>query len=239
MGPGEERRGAMLETPNHGRRNNVFAKKKKQALLQHEVWVLTIDEGKHRYLKTRQRLNELGIGVRPFHGVSRYEKRPEGHSLHTAEPGYTLSDGAIAVGMSHIFLWSEVVRSGLPGVIVLEDDAIPQSQYSEMVEAFDTLPLCDFASLHSWGVTLQETDTREISNPHWWRTRHCANTLVAYYVSAEGALKLLRSCIPFWQPIDQMVQKACSTPGFRAFQVKTPLFNADYTMGSLINDDES
>lgn len=198
------------------------------------VWVLTISEGEHRFLTTEKRLAALDIEVTAVLGVSKFETDFRERCFCEAE-GDGLTDGAVAVAMSHLHAWGRLVREDVPAVILLEDDCMPQAGLEEMVTALAALPDdADFAVLHSWGQ--DEAHKEDIDNPYWWRTRFCSNTLMASYITQRGARQLLKSCLPYWQPIDQMVQAACRDPRLHAYQIRQPIFNGDYNMGSLLND---
>ena len=203
------------------------------------IRILTIPEGKHRLLRTQERLELFGIThAKPFFGISKFESGFQRHCLYDPTDGDSsgLTDGAIACAMTHIHMWSYIIRKELSACLILEDDeAIEAESLALMEKIFAALPSdAHLAICHSWGV--DEAIKIDFGNPHWWRTRKCSNTASAYYLTNAGARRLLRSCIPYWQPIDQMIQAACTDPEMNAYQVKQPLFNQDYTMGSLINE---
>lgn len=202
------------------------------------IYVLTIPEAEHRRLKTKRKLEAMGIKSTALFGVSKYQEDFQDCCLADMSAPIGLSKGAMAVAMTHIQAWAKVIRENLGPVIILEDDAIPQiDDINQIGETMSNIPPdWEFAVLHSWGADPKHgTDLQEFGNRYWWRTSYPSNTLAAYALTEAGARQLIRHCVPYFRPIDEMVQKACGS--LRAYQVKVPLFNADYSMGSILNDE--
>ncbi|MEO6408296.1 MAG: glycosyltransferase family 25 protein [Burkholderiaceae bacterium] len=116
-----------------------------------------------------------------------------------------LADGEKGCYASHLACWQGLLDSSAPGLVVLEDDVLPQPGFRAVIAAIASLPA-------GWDmVKLMGREGRRESTRERWplvadfdlvRYRRVPSLTAGYVVSRRGAHKLLASRKPFARPID-------------------------------------
>lgn len=125
--------------------------------------------------------------------------------------------GAVGCAMSHINAWKKIMESGEAG-IVIEDDINIDGQENDIFNAFAQLPeddTVDYASFMylNWGST-KITDHSSY-NDRWNQisSRYFSGTQM-YYVTPNGAKKLLDNVYPILTHIDTYIAYLAATTSY-------------------------
>lgn len=155
-------------------------------------------------------------------------------SLHVHKRHKPLSRGEIGCYDSHYRVWKQIVKSGNPYTLILEDDAeISMIHMNRLVELSKLLE-----SRKNWDVVVLYT----IQCPRGLSKRSYIKTtlkpldkmtgLAGYVVTLEGAKKLVKHAYPISGPVDALVPLLSSRGQLR-------LFRADPPLGGQINRRDS
>lgn len=156
----------------------------------------------------------------------------------------TMTPSERGCAMSHVRVWREVVKRGLPSALVLEDDALLVSKFKKkLAKITEELPNGEWDVLHLgfWlpGQHVQPPessivrrfpgvkDAPDLFRPSYMWQTHC------YLVSYSGAKKLL-SWLPVDGPVDNYIAKHVLLGELVEFAARTPLANQSAKMKSDI-----
>lgn len=104
---------------------------------------------------------------------------------------------------SHLRLWQQLLASGAPAMVVLEDDVALKDGFAALLEAISQRP-------QPWDMVKligREHDTFRAHTPlapgvEWVDYQRLPSLTAGYVISREGAQKLCQSRLPFGRPID-------------------------------------
>jgi len=146
-------------------------------------------------------------------------------SLHVHKRHKPLSRGEVGCYDSHYRVWKQIVKSGNPYTLILEDDAeISMIHMNRLVELSKILE-----SRNNWDVVVLYT----IQCPRGISKRSSIKTtlipinkmtgLAGYVVTLEGAKKLVKHAYPINGPVDALVPLLSSQGKLRLFRAHPPL----------------
>ena len=156
-----------------------------------------------------------------------------------------IHQGAIGCTLSHITVWRNIVRLGLPHSLVVEDDAVllPNAyqhikdglsrMYSSVTDKWDII-ITDFGSSEYVGIeSMRQHGTPQNCVQSFYNSEvfgiekqlliditgsSCAHfNSVSYVVSYQGAKRLLKHLIPFDRPVDVEILHLIESGVLRAY----------------------
>lgn len=171
------------------------------------ILVLTLPGDDTRRAPLLDQLAGFGLSYQLFMGVdgrsglpAQYEAMID-RAMARARLGRDMSDGEFACALSHRAIYDHVRKSGLPGAIVLEDDARLEPDFSRFVASRDyqsvPMVLIDFAFGRAFPLL-----RRKVAGGHLHRAAVQATVTTAYSVSAGAAVRLLDRTSPVSHPAD-------------------------------------
>ena len=115
----------------------------------------------------------------------------------------TLVNGEKGCYASHLRLWQQLLASGAPAMVVLEDDVALKDGFAALLEAISQRP-------QPWDMVKligRERDTFRSSSPlaqgvELVDYQRVPSLTAGYVISRQGAQKLCQSRLPFGRPID-------------------------------------
>jgi len=143
------------------------------------------------------------------------------------------SIGGVGCALSHICLWTQLVKSSEPVYLVTEDDfkASPED-WATVLRIFASYPhLADSTTWDMWVIGanvcypklgVRPADKREVKDA-WIQCKQLVGTQ-AYFVSKTGAEKLLRGAYPVQQHIDWYITYVAQTTPFKIIHNKSVNF---------------
>ena len=194
-----------------------------------DIFVINLMSSPYRRMYIQSELKRAGMDFKYIH----YMPAVDGMMVPLEDLKEVLVDsrdtiihqGAIGCSLSHISIWRDIVKLGLPYALVLEDDAVILPNAKEHINVginaiYDTIGndwdviVTDFGSSPYVGME----SLRQHGVPHdcihaFYNTSGglfvditgtpCAHiNSVSYIVSYQGAKKMLQHLIPFELPID-------------------------------------
>lgn len=114
-----------------------------------------------------------------------------------------LTEGEIGCAQSHINILKEIVDKKIPGALIFEDDVCFVQNPKRIHRILANIPAdAELAMLHAESKTAVTDGRLGLSNEHFNRAIIVSFITVCYYVSLEGARKILHFGTPFNQQID-------------------------------------
>ena len=143
--------------------------------------------------------------------------------------------GAIGCALSHLTLLEHLVASGADSMVVFEDDAVLDKNFVELYREFrselpDDAELCQL--LHHADFSKERRNAVKVSSAVI--NSYAPYGTVAYWVSANGAQKLLNSCTPVYFPIDEMYRDAIKKGRVVSYMPRKDLVHMPYILPSNI-----
>ena len=147
--------------------------------------------------------------------------------------------GAVGCTQSHFNIWKKFLETDEECALVLEDDALLCMPVDHVAKAKDellTLPNngFDWAMAHTFGSDWVEWEGKDMGE--MWREAKPCHTVstVAYYISRDGAKKLLTQP-PFTRPVDMMMQDLSRTSRCYQMRLESAVFNPSFELPSIID----
>lgn len=133
--------------------------------------------------------------------------------------------------MSHVLLWNDALRLGLPFAIVLEDDAVVRPNFtSHLMSRLNRLPLkWDFLFLNGCFVKLGPTFDVGL------RQSRGGLCTYAYAISANGIRHLQLSILRSDKPIDHVIDEEVLHGRLLAFHADPPLADISSSIRSTLS----
>lgn len=171
------------------------------------IFVLSLPGEEARRAPLLQALADMGMSYEVFPGIDGRKGLPDrwqsdiDRTSASHEFGRDLTDGEFACALSHREIYRQIVTRGLPGAIVLEDDAIVGTQFVHFVEQSlyqsAALMMLDHSHARVAGPAfdlMPGIKMRRLTLPS------CLTT--AYSISTDAAQKLLEAASPVRCPAD-------------------------------------
>lgn len=167
------------------------------------VYVISLADAADRRRRICAQLDRLSI---PFDFVEAIDGRrglaPEFEPMidrpgTEARLGHRMTDAEYACALSHMSVYRKIIDGGLPGAIVLEDDAILGPLFSEFLDArgYEAGGLVQLDHLHG---TIWRFDRQPRLTAHIRLARAARNSYLTtgYSISRSAAAHLLRHGLP-------------------------------------------
>lgn len=171
------------------------------------IFVLTLPGDDERRRPIMDALDNAGLPYDLFWGVDGRQGLPAEYAKSVdrdaalMRTGRQMTDGEFACALSHHKIYAHVINSGLPGAIILEDDAILQPGFAEFIQAreYKRVPmvLIDYAygrALPFHRIALESGELRRAATQ--------ATAATAYSLSAKVAKQLHHASSPVSYPAD-------------------------------------
>ncbi|MEM7132763.1 MAG: glycosyltransferase family 25 protein [Chloroflexota bacterium] len=180
------------------------------------IWVLNLERDTDRRLFMEQQLTERGVDFELIKAVDKETLTQEELSLYSKQAalnctGRELSRGEIGCALSHAKMWQRMVDEQIPEVLILEDDVrvsrglcqvlanrhlFPQEvEFINFSTASPQSPFGDYIS-EIYRLSEHQTD---------------ANMTSAYWITLDGAQKLLNGAYPIRWPADALTGRTYIT----------------------------
>lgn len=165
------------------------------------ILILTLDGDEARRQPLVDRLAELGLPGRLIFGVDGRRGLPAEYlplidrDAARDRLKRPMTDAEFACALSHRQIHDLILKEGLPGAVVLEDDAILTPDFSDFLQAghhlTERLVLLDYASGHAlpW-------HRKRAGRWLMYRPARRASLNTAYAISRQAAQDLLRAATP-------------------------------------------
>jgi GR25 family glycosyltransferase involved in LPS biosynthesis len=144
-----------------------------------------------------------------------------------------LTPPAVGCFLSHIGIWRWVIDSGLPRVLVLEDDAAPTADHTpERMRAFVEDQCAQHDQVFLGAIVMDGLAGAQVHNA--LRRLFYFNGTFAYVVTPAACRRLLDGLLPMWAHVDHQmsrffIERRASHPAFLAAPA---LFEPDWTQRS-------
>ena len=181
------------------------------------IFVISLARAVERRAEMIRRLDLLGVSYEIFEAVD--GEKIADVDLHRfvddefwrVNRGRRLSLGEVGCAMSHYQLWQKIAVERIPFAVVLEDDAVLDADFAEIISALPALKSeWDMVILHNkksyayeralckvGGCTASGGEGRQLV-----RYQRRIGQTVAYVVTTSAAEQLVDYCHPFTAPID-------------------------------------
>ena len=178
------------------------------------IWVVSLRRATERRRFVERSFAEAGLDVELIDAVDGYaltpEQRAEYSRSRTAyQYGRLLSPGAIGCALSHLAVWERLRDSGLPEVVVFEDDTRPLLGFRQVLEERGRLPddwdVVTFHSLYDWAGP--SPTGVELGGSRACRFRRTPMGTQAYMLRARAAERLLSLAPPVSLPADELLYR--------------------------------
>lgn len=165
------------------------------------IVVISLTDCLERRASIAAQFDALGVDFKFFNAVDGRKGLPPEHESNVdragtiARYGYPMSDGEYACALSHQQVYKWIIDEGLPGAIILEDDAILTHRFADFIRdevylAGDLVQLFYFQA-HVWRVGRKVERSFALS-----RLAGLTWMTAAYSISARGAAILRQHSLP-------------------------------------------
>ncbi|MEO8243726.1 MAG: glycosyltransferase family 25 protein [bacterium] len=167
------------------------------------IFVISLARDNDRRSQIARQLTDAGLDFRFIDAVDgRGGLAPEWESQidrpgTLAKYGYGMSDGEYGCSLSHIIVYRKILAEGLPGAVVLEDDALLTPHFAEFYRKAAYLG-CDLTQLFAYSVRIWRWPGRKVGvgDARSFRLAENPFSAVAYCLSHKAADYLLSSSLP-------------------------------------------
>lgn len=171
------------------------------------IFVLTLHGDDARRAPLMAQLAAAGLTARLHHGIDGRHGLPSAfeplvdRATAQARLGRAMTDGEFACALSHRAICRRLLDEGLPGAIVLEDDAILRPGFAALIGEADLAPLPLVLIDHAFARAVRFT-RRPLGAVSRHRVATNGTMANAYFVNRQGAEALLRAATPVSHPAD-------------------------------------
>lgn len=164
------------------------------------IFVISLTSDNDRRSQIIRQLTDAGLNFSFIDAVDgRRGLAPEWEDLidrpgTLSKYGYGMSDGEYACALSHLVVYRKILDEGLPGAVVLEDDALLTPQFTEFYRKAAYLG-CDLTQLFAYSVRVWRWPGRKIGvgDARSYRLAENPFSTTAYCLSRKAADHLLSS----------------------------------------------
>ena len=163
------------------------------------VLVLTTKNAADRQQSIAACLNKMGIPFEWVEGLHWRDTTPdflaERYDANLAKSvfGRELFPPEACIAINHQSIYRKIVDQGIEAAVILEDDSQPDTNFLKTLQALsDNPPPADVLSLHAGGGWIDTAQKLQVADNDFYRVvSQRIYYTVAYYVSAQGARRLL------------------------------------------------
>ncbi|MCX7685508.1 MAG: glycosyltransferase family 25 protein [Acetobacteraceae bacterium] len=166
------------------------------------VFVLSLPGCEARRARLLAALTAQGVGFEVVLGVDGRKGLPPEHEAEVDRPGTlramgrAMSDAEYACALSHQRIYALIAERGLPGAIVLEDDAIPLPGFAAFLAA-GAQEGCDLTLFDYDGARVMiGSRRRPLPGIETWELATGTTLATGYAVSRRGAAYLRQAGLP-------------------------------------------
>lgn len=171
------------------------------------IFVLTLHNDDERRRPLLSALDDAGVPYRLFMGVDGRRQLPgEYETLVDREAGFIrngrqMTDGELACALSHRQIYAHISETGLPGAIILEDDAVLQPGFADFIHAgeYKHLPMVLIGFSYGRALPFRRIP---VAGGGLRRAAVQATMAAGYSLSATVARKLYAANTPVSHPAD-------------------------------------
>ncbi len=192
------------------------------------IWVLNLRRSTERRARMASHLAELGIAFEFIEAVEGRNLSPE-ECARSTDPertrrflGRTLTPLEIACSLSHRMLYQKQLDEGWEEVVILEDDAVVDPAFLDVIQLRDALPAdWELVSFYRGDTRVSFWGGRRLGRWRCVKFGSLAYGAVAYMLRRSGARKLLSHSNPVTLPADCLTGGAIRT-GVRLYGIDPP-----------------
>lgn len=186
-----------------------------------QIFVVSLTRSESRRRVVREQFDRLTLPFQFFDAVDGVEGLPPEHEHQVDRPGILqhmgrpMAESEIGCALSHATLYRKIEQEGIEHALIFEDDILPSPELPALLEAglLEQTP-DDLILLYyfpTWGF-------RWTIRPYFQQTRRFRFACLplstgAYYVSNQGARRLLQAALP--------IRKTADWPLLVPFQMRT------------------
>ena len=176
------------------------------------IYVISLVRETARRENIKQRLTALGANYEFFNAVDGKALQPSQYTHrmqtrhHFLKEGFEMTSGEIGCFMSHHNLWQKIADGKNEYALVLEDDAVWDNDFADVINQvltckwhWEVVLLSEYTSTTAGRVLCNLGDNRQLIRRH-----RRAFTAAAYLISRTGAAKLCDYCQTIRAPLDWM-----------------------------------
>lgn len=129
------------------------------------IFVISLTDAHDRQKKIQQQCDEFGITIKIIdaidgrHGLPPDQQHKVDRAGALAQLGHEMSDGEFACALSHQSIYERILQEGLPGAIILEDDAILTPEFAKFI-ILGKYRAADFIQMDYFGARYYPWKTR-------------------------------------------------------------------------------
>ena len=173
------------------------------------IFVISLSDAGERRGPLLEQLKRFGMSFDVFDAVDgRAGLDPKFECMINRERAHQnlkrpMTDGEFACTLSHISIYQHVVKEGLHGAIIFEDDARLGPEFPAVVDGID-FSRVDFLQFNYGFARVWRTSGRKIraGDHRIYRLVHNTGLASAYFVSQRGARYILEAAVPISLPAD-------------------------------------
>ena len=178
-----------------------------------KTFVINLERSPARRRAIESHLDELGVPFEWVRGTDGLELTESELRLYSAREafasiGRAMHRNEMGCILSHITVWREILKRGLPRALILEDDMVLEDDFASLVEDLTWVP-ADAAIVNmSWDMA-EPIDLRAIT-PKRSLCRFDRTPMRAgsYIVTQRCAAELLEQAFPIRMPSDSLIGRA-------------------------------
>lgn len=173
------------------------------------IFVVSLSHAKARRAAISAQLRALNLAFEMVDAIDGRAGLPADFEDKVDRPGTIvaygrpLSDGEYACALSHLSIYGRIIEDGLPGAVVLEDDAIVGGDFARFIRdrSYACAPLIQLDHYHArtprFGLAPQDAGVTLLK-----KLARNAFLTSGYTISREGAEFILARALPLRQPAD-------------------------------------
>lgn len=180
------------------------------------IFVISLARSQDRRTRIAARLQELSLEFEFFDAVDGKDLSDYHHSLvdysfadFRKTYGRPLSNGEVGCALSHALLYKKIVDENIPHAVILEDDALPNTEFAALIKdrTLLTIPEIGLATFCYQPISVWRW-SRLVLTPsiHAWRPMEHPWLTSCYYLTQALAADLLGCALPVSRVADWPAQ---------------------------------
>ena len=199
------------------------------------AYIISLLEDQPRRERLSQSLNKIGMSYSLIEGIDGREFDVQSHPSYDVKKrhryfGRDLLGGELGCLLSHKKALETLVNSSHPYAVIFEDDAVIGEYFASCISAISALePVPDlvrFIGKDKIYKTKHKIIKNLGNNINLTRTRGVPGGAYAYFISKEGAIKLLKHLQKIYIPVDTIIGHAWETGIDNLITIPSPVTHA-------------
>lgn len=201
-----------------------------------QAFVISLPEAAHRRERLTARLEELGFPYEIFDGIDGRKMDVRAHPDYDLARrqrcfGRDLLGGELGCSLSHRGVLERIIEEDIPYALVLEDDAILEDSLPHVIEALmQHHPLPDLVRFISKDkvYNARQKHIANLTPDHTLvRLQGTPGGAYAYFISRQGAQKLLKHMQKIYLPVDTVMGYGWRTGVDNLVTIPSPVTHGD------------